>query len=139
MKGIRNKRRFALGVILTLMAVASMVAAVVNSGNDRFVVGTTILLSLACVNYFYAFRQRDVVEEIVWSIDERDSFIAMKSCQMAMQIVNYILLAVLQVSLVLYAAFDQSVFLVVAITLCAVLLMMFVVILVVNSRYEKSC
>ena len=139
MKGIRNKRRFAFGVILTLMAVASMMVAVMSEGNDRFVVGTVIFLSLACVNYFYAFRQRDVIEEIVGSIDERDSYLAMKSCQMAMQIVNYILLAVLQVSLVLYAAFDQALFLVVSITLCAVLVVMFVVTLVVNSKYEKSC
>ena len=139
MKGIRNKRRFALGVILTLMAVASMVVAAMSEGNDRFVVGTVIFLSLACVNYFYAFRQRDVIEEIVGSIDERDSYLAMKSCQMAMQIVNYILLAVLQVSLVLYAAFDHMVLLVVAITLSVVLLLMFFVTIVVNSKYEKSC
>lgn len=139
MKGIRNKRRFVLGVILTLMALASLVPAFVSVGNDRFVVGAVIFLSLATVNYYYAFRQIDVVEEIVGSIDERDSYLAMKSCQAAMQIVNYIILAVLQVSLVLYAAFDLELCLVVAITLCFVLVTMFVVTLIVNSKFEKIC
>ena len=107
MHKIKNKSRLALGLI-------------------------TNILSITC--FIFAFRQKGIVEEISSSIDDHNRIIAMKSCQTAMQFLNYILLGATLFSLVLYGAFKISAFLVVAITLCSVLVLMFIITLVTNKR-----
>lgn len=137
MKKIKDKHRFGIGVILTLLAFTCMMIVLLGQGNARFVISACLLLALAVVNYYYAFQKKGLVEEIVGAVDERDSYIAMKSCQRMVQIVNYILLGVTQVSLVLYGALQVEALLIVAVTLCGVLVLMFVVMMVVSGELER--
>ena len=104
----------------------------------RFIISAVLFLAFAVMNYYFAFRQTGIVEEISSSIDDHNRIIAMKSCQTAMQFLNYILLGATLFSLVLYGAFKISAFLVVAITLCSVLVLMFVLTLFLNMKLEKS-
>lgn len=137
MKKIINKRHFCAGLISTGLATACIIVALLNTQNLRFIIGAVILLVLAAVNYRYAFSKKDVAEEILGFADERERYIAMKSCQAMVQIVNYLLLGGCQLSLILYGAFRLPAFLIVAITLCSVLVLMFVVTLLANMYFDR--
>ncbi len=136
-KRIRSNRQFCLAVLATVLAAVCTVIALMDEGNVRYFLSGAILIALAVVNYYYAYNKKGVEEEMMQYTDERDRYIAMKSCQTMVQIVNYVLLGVCLVSLLLYGAFQVPAFLVVAGTLCGVLLLMFVTMLAVNAHLER--
>lgn len=135
-KRIRSKRQFCLAVLATVLAAVCTVIALMDGGNMRYFLSGAILIALAVVNYYYAYNKKGVEEEIMQYTDERDRYIAMKSCQTMVQIVNYVLLGLCMVSLILYGAFRLSVFLIVAGTLCGVQILMFVTTLAINVHLE---
>ena len=137
MKKMKSNRHFFVAVLTTVLAAVCTVIAVMDAGNMRYFLSAAILIALAVVNYHYAFSKKDLTEDIMQQTDERGRYIAMKSCQTMVQIVNYVLLGACMVSLVLYAAFHVSAFLVVAGTLCGVLILMFVTTLAANSYLER--
>jgi len=138
MEKIKNKRRLALGLITNILSITCFIIAFFDEQKIRFIISAVLFLAFAVMNYYFAFRQKGIVEEISSSIDDHNRIIAMKSCQTAMQFLNYILLGATLFSLVLYGAFKISAFLVVAITLCSVLVLMFVLTLFLNMKLEKS-
>lgn len=137
MKGIKSKRQFYVGILATILAAVCTVIALLQEGNVRFYVSGAILVALAVVNFYYAFQKKGVEEEILKYTDERDRYIAMKSCQTMVQIVNYVLLGVCMMCLVLYGAFRLSALVIVAGTLCGVLVLIFVTTLAVNTYFER--
>lgn len=138
MEKIKNKRRLALGLIANILSITCFIIAFFNEQNIRFIISAILFLAFAVMNYYFAFRQKGVVEEISGATSAEDRYIAMKSCQTAMQLLNYILLGATLLGLVLYGSFKISAFLVVAITLCSVLVLMFVLTLFLNIKLEKS-
>lgn len=137
MKKMKSNRQFFAAVLATVLAAVCTVLALVDEGNMRFFLSGAILIALAVVNYYYAFNKKDLVEDVMSYTKERDRYIAMKSCQVMVQVVNYVLLGVCMVSLLLYAAFQVTALLVVAGTLCGVLVLMFVTTLAVNTHLER--
>lgn len=133
MHKIQNRHRFALGLITNILSITCFVIAFFNIEKIRFIISAILLLAFAVTNYYFAFRQKGVIEEISGVIDDHDRYIAMKSCQDAMQILNFILLGAILLSLVLYGALKLSVFLIIAVTLCSVLVLMFLLTLVVSA------
>ena len=137
MKNVKNKRHFALGLITSVIAVACFALFVLQGQSVRFVITGVISAALAAISFSYAYSKRGVVEEIQKCMDERDLYIAMKSCQTTIQILNYILLGGCFLALVLYGTLRLSMLLVIAVTLCCVLILMFLVTLLVNHYYEN--
>lgn len=137
MKKMKSKYRLSLGIIMTVLAGVCILVGVGHAENIRFMVAAVLCLLFAWINYSYAFRKKDFIDEIAKDLDERDMYIAMKSCQKMVLLVNYILLGVILVSLVLYGAFRLTELLVVAITLCGVLVLMLILTLVMNNKLEK--
>lgn len=137
MKNVKNKRHFALGLIATVIAVVCFALFVLQGQSIRFVITGVISAALAAISFSYACSKRGIDEEIRKYVDERDLYIAMKSCQTTIQILNYILLGGCFLALVLYGALRLSMLLAIAVTLCCVLILMFLVILLVNHYYEN--
>lgn len=136
MKKIINKKHFITGLISTTFSITFMIVALLHTPNLRYIIGAILLLILAILSYNFAFSEKDISAEISGFSDERDHHITMKSCQMMVRIVNYVLFAVCQVCLILYGAFKLSVFLIIGSTLGGVLLLMFIVTLFMLSYYE---
>lgn len=134
MHKIKNKSRLALGLITNILSITCFIIAFFDEQKIRFIISAVLFLAFAVMNYYFAFRQKGIVEEISSSIDDHNRIIAMKSCQTAMQFLNYILLGATLFSLVLYGALKLSVFLIIAVTLCSVLVLMFIITLVINKR-----
>ena len=136
MKKIRSMRHFFVTVLTTVLAVVCTVIALMNGGNMKFFPSAAILIALAVVNYNYAFSKKNLMKDIMCHTDERDRYIAMKSCQTMVQFVNYVLLGACMISLILYGAVQVPAFLIVAGTLCGVLILMFITLLAVNAYFE---
>ena len=137
MKKIQNKKRFITAFFATILASICIIVSLLDKQNLRFIITAILLFVFAVINYKYAFNKGELITDIIKLTDERDQFIAMKSCQTMVNIVSHILLTVCLVSLILYGTFKISTFLIVAVTLCSVLIIMFFTILLTNSYYES--
>lgn len=137
MKHIKNKRAFATGIISTIAALLCMGVIMIQGFQPRFVISLVILIAWSMVSYFTAFTQKNVTEQAAEYADERDRYIAQRSGHTALWISNYFLLGGCFFGLLLYGMFKNPVFLTVAVTLCGVLVMMFIVLICTNIWFEK--
>lgn len=137
MKRIRNKRNLMIGVIATILSLLCFGVLIFVKTEKRFLTTGILLLAFAAWNYVLAFSSKGVLEEIQSKADERDYFIIMKSSHMALKILNYILCIGCFSSLIVYGAVRSSICIAVASTCCAVLIVLFVVILGSNVYYER--
>lgn len=137
MKKIKNTRSFITGIITTILATVCFIATLLNNGEIRFLVAGIFLLAWSVVSYSFAFSKKGLPESILGCVDERDLYIAMKSGKVTLQIINYLLCGACLISTVLYGISRLPVFIIVAITLCAVLIMLFIIMMGVNIHYEK--
>ena len=90
MKKIRSKRQFCTAVIATVLSIAGIVIAIFSEQSVRYAISAIIFFAPAAVNYYDSFTKKGFVEDIVSHTDERDHYIAMKSCQITVWIVNVI-------------------------------------------------
>ncbi|MBZ4665105.1 hypothetical protein [Mahella sp.] len=137
MKRIKNTRAFIVGIIAAVIAAICFAANLLDGIELRFLVSGFWALAWSAMSFYFAFSKKGLTESVSDSIDERDQYITMKSGKMALQILNYILWGGGLISSTLYGIFRQPIFMIVAATLCAVILTLFIIILSVNIYYEK--
>jgi hypothetical protein len=133
---IKSEKNFVYGIISTILAIICLVVLLIKF-EWRFLIVGIFLVALAAVNYSIAFSRKGALEQLADSIDERDIYITMRSSRLALKLLNYILCAGCFACLVLYGAFKTQIFLIISITLCVVLCILFVVMLLANIHYEK--
>ena len=97
-----------------------------------------ILAALGAVEFWFAFAQSSLEEEIQGKVDERALFIATKSGHTALRILNGLLFAGAMLALLGYGFTKDGLWMAVALTLCGVVIAMFLVLLAVNCWYEKK-
>lgn len=129
---IKNKRALASGVIATAVGILALSAWAAGAGN-RF-----LLAALALVNYSRSLSQKGVLEELEQQSDERDRYLVMKTSHILLQITNYVLCGATFLFLAAYGAWKSPILLAVAITLCAILLFLFIGTLIINTRLEHQ-
>lgn len=137
MKRIRGKREFVAGLIAAAIGVVCLVVCIVQGCEIRFLIAALLSLVYAIMSFYNAFSKKGILEEIEKELDERDIYLTMKASKMTIKILNYILFAVCLTSLILYAAFDHVLFMVIAVVLCIILIITFAIMLFVNHYYEK--
>ena len=137
MKKKKDKKGLIFGVITALLAMVCFGVHFFTTFQWRFVISGMILLALSSYHFYCAFSRKGLLEELGVEEDERDRYITMKSSHLTVKITNYILFAACFISVILYAAFQFQAFLVITITLCVVLVALFVIMLLSNSYYEK--
>ena len=69
--------------------------------------------------------------------DERDRLVAMRSCQITLQVMNGLLFGGAMTALLCYAITRRALFQTVGITLCAVILTLFFVTMAANRYFER--
>ena len=134
---IKNKRALASGVIATAVGILALSAWAAGAGN-RFLLAAVLLAALALVNYSRSLSQKGVLEELEQQADERDRYLVMKTSHILLQITTYVLCGATFLFLAAYGAWKSPILLAVAITLCAILLFLFIGTLIINTRLEHQ-
>ena len=134
---IKNKRALASGVIATAVGILALSAWAAGAGN-RFLLAAVLLAALALVNYSRSLSQKGVLEELEQQADERDRYLVMKTSHILLQITNYVPCGATFLFLAAYGAWKSPILLAVAITLCAILLFLFIGTLIINTRLEHQ-
>lgn len=137
MKNIKNKRAFASGTISTILALICLGLIIINGFQTRFVISLIILISWSMLNYFTAFTNKSVDEQIN-EYDERDRYIAQRSSHKTLLISNYSLFGGCLLGILFYGIFKNPVFLTISMTLCGVLIMMLIILIFSNIWFEKN-
>lgn len=135
MKRICNKRAFVTALVTTVLAAACFAAAFVQR-QLRFALGGLLLLVWSASAFYSAFH-KETLENTDVQADERDRYIAMKSSKGALQIVNGLLGTGGFVCIVLSSVLQNNILLAIGATLCAVLVVLFFILLACNIYYEK--
>lgn len=133
---VLNKRGFIIGITTAVLAIICF-AAYFDYSEQRLMISGALLIALSAVNFIRAFSKKGVLEESAENADERDRYLVMKSSHLVVKIMNYVICSFTFVFIILYAIYKFPYFLVIAGTLCAVLIIMFIVLMVVNIYLEK--
>ena len=135
---IQHYRPFFTGLFCWALVAVVIAAALLRGPSLRHLIGAAILAALGAVEFWFAFSRKSIEEEIGVKVDERALFIAVKSGHLTLRIVNGLLFAGAVLALAGYGFTRDALWMAVALTLCAVVLLMFVILLAANRHYEKK-
>lgn len=135
---IYHYRPFFTGLLCLALAVGCAALGAVYGLEARHIVGLLILLAMAGISFRFAFAPKGLVDEIQGEVDERALFIATKSGHRTIQIMNALSFTAAMLAFLAYGFTRWAVWMTVGVTLCGVLVMMFVVLLAVNCYYERK-
>lgn len=136
MKRVKSRRQMAAGIIALVLALLCF-AMLLAGYQARFLAAGVLALAWSAVSFSLAFSQKGAEEEIATQADERDVYLAMKSGHTALRVLAYALWGGCLGSLVLYGGLRLPVLLHIAVTLCAVQILLFLITLGANLYWEK--
>lgn len=135
---IRHYRPFFTGLFCWALAVGVVLLTLLQGPSPRHLTGTVILAALGAVEFWFAFSRKSIEEEIGGKVDERALFIATQSGHTTLRVLNGLLFAGAMLALLGYGFTKDALWMAVALTLCGVVVAMFLVLLVANCYYEKK-
>ena len=135
---IRHYRPFFTGLFCWALAAAVIAAALLQGPSLRHAVGAVVVAALGAVEFRFAFSQKSIEEEIGGKVDERALFIATQSGHTTLRVLNGLLFAGAMLALLGYGFTKDALWMAVALTLCGVVVAMFLVLLAANCYYEKK-
>ena len=136
MKKIKSEINFVYGVISGIFMIVCFTVMFIKF-EWRFLSAGILLLALSAVNFKKAFSRSGMTEKLSENVDERDVYITMKSSRSTLKILNYVLYTACFAALILYGFFKLQIYITIALTLCAVLVSLFLIMLFVNIYYDK--
>ena len=135
---IRHYRPFFTGLFCWALVAVVIAAALLRGPSLRHLIGAVILAALGAVEFWFAFSRKSIEEEIGGKVDERALFIATQSGHTTLRILNGLLFAGAMLALLGYGFTKDALWMAVALTLCGVVVAMFLVLLAANCYYEKK-
>ena len=135
---IRHYRPFFTGLFCWALAVGVVLLTLLQGPSLRHAVGAVVVAALGAVEFWFAFSRKSVEEEIGVKVDERALFIATQSGHATLRVLSGLLFAGVMLALVGYGFTKDALWMAVALTLCAVIIVTFLVLLAVNCYYEKK-
>ena len=127
---VKNIRHLMLGIICLVLAVICLAVGAAGGSAPKYLISAVLLLALGAVNFHGALKL------LRWT-DERDRLVAMRSCQITLQVMNGLLFGGAMTALLCYAITRRALFQTVGITLCAVILTLFFVTMAANRYFER--
>ena len=118
-------------------AAPSGIGAGVQSAGFRYLLTALLLLALAAVNGLRALARPGMLEVAARYADERDRFLVLQASRTALGLLNGLLTAGCFAALVLYGALRRPELLAVGLTLCAVLVLLFILVLAAECWHER--
>ena len=134
---IHNKRKFVTAVIATTISIACLIVYFTTNREPRFILAFFLALVYAGFACYSALSKSMPLDELKLNTDERDVFIAMKTSQATLLILNRLLLSACIISILFYAVFRSPFCIAVIITLCSISIALFVIQLLTNLYFEK--
>ena len=135
---IRHYRPFFTGLFCWALAAAVIAAALFQGPSLRHAVGAVVVAALGAVEFWFAFSKNSMDAEMGVKVDERALFIAAQSGHLTLRIMNGLLFAGAVLALLGYGFTKDALWMAAALTLCAVVLLMFVILRAANRHYEKK-
>ena len=135
---IQHYRPFFTGLFCWALAVGAVLLTLLQGPSLRHLIGAAILVALGAVEFWFAFSRKSIEEEIGVKVDERALFIATQSGHATLRVLSGLLFAGAVLALVGYGFTKDALWMAVALTLCAVIIVTFLVLLAVNCYYEKK-
>jgi hypothetical protein len=134
---IYNLKHFITAVTCVVLSIILLCISFWGEFNLKYIIGALLLIVLAIVDFIFSLKKDDNKAEKASLADERDRYVVMKSGRKTLQITNWILGGLITICVVLYGITRQKAFIVASMVFCLVILIMFVVLLIVNTYYEK--
>ena len=135
---IRHYRPFVTGLFCWALAAGVVLLSLVQGVSLRHLIGAAILAALGAVEFWFAFSKTSLAAERGVNVDERALFIATQSGYTTLRVLNGLLFAGAMLALLGYGFTKDALWMAVALTLCAVIIVTFLVLLAVNRYYEKK-
>ena len=123
-------------IICLVLAVICLAVGAAGGSAPKYLISVVLLLALGAVNFHGALKGGAEQELLRWT-DERDRLVAMRSCQITLQVMNGLLFGGAMTALLCYAITRRALFQTVGITLCAVILTLFFVTMAANRYFER--
>ena len=123
-------------IICLVLAVICLAVGAAGGSAPKYLISAVLLLALGAVNFHGALKGGAEQELLRWT-DERDRLVAMRSCQITLQVMNGLLFGGAMTALLCYAITRRALFQTVGITLCAVILTLFFVTMAANRYFER--
>ena len=135
---IQHYRPFFTGLFCWALVAVVVAAALLQGPSPRHLTGAVILAALGAVVFWFAFSRKSIEEELGAKVDERALFIATQSGHATLRVLSGLLFAGVMLALLGYGFTKDALWMAVALTLCGVVVAMFLVLLVANCYYEKK-
>ena len=135
---IRHYRPLFTGLLCWVLCAGVLLLTLAQGPSLRHAVGAVVVAALGAVEFWFACSRKSVEEEMGVKVDERALFIATRSGHLTLKIMNGLLFAGAMLALVGYGFTKDALWMAVALTLCAVIIVTFLVLLAVNCYYEKK-
>ncbi|MGI6255557.1 MAG: DUF2178 domain-containing protein [Acutalibacter sp.] len=137
-KPVKNLHSLIVAIVMTLLGLVCLGVYWLKDRDARLLAAAFVVFVWAVGDFYDAFHRKPIEERISGMADERDRYLAMKSSRTAMSIFNKTLLLGSVVCFWVYARCKVEFLLPVAVTLCGVELLLFLLLLCVNLYYEKQ-
>ena len=135
---IQHYRPFFTGLFCWALVAVVIAAALLQGPSLRHLTGAVILAALGAVEFWFACSRKSIEEELGAKVDERALFIATQSGHATLRVLSGLLFAGAMLALLGYGFTKDALWMAAALTLCAVVLLMFVILLAANRHYEKK-
>ena len=135
---IQHYRPFFTGLFCLALVAVVVAAALLQGPSLRHAVGAVVVAALGAVEFWFACSRKSIEEEMGAKVDERALFIATQSGHATLRVLSGLLFAGAVLALVGYGFTKDALWMAVALTLCAVIIVTFLVLLAVNCYYEKK-
>ena len=135
---IRHHRPFFTGLLCWALTAGVVVFSLVRGASLRHLIGAAILAALGAAELYLAFSRKSLEEEMGVKTDERALFIATQSGHLTLRVMNVLTFLGMIASLLGYAFTRDERWITVTITLCCVIIVMFLVLLAANRHYERK-
>ena len=135
---IQHYRPFFTGLFCWALVAVVIAAALLQGPSLRHLTGAVILAALGAVEFWFACSRKSIEEELGAKVDERALFIATQSGHATLRVLSGLLFAGAMLALLGYGFTKDALWMAVALTLCGVVVAMFLVLLAANCYYEKK-
>lgn len=135
---VKNRRSFSRAILYLVLSLILIGALVIKEFSFKIMILGILMVIISLISFMNSFSKEGIEEEIIKVTDERDLHNAMRSAQITLKITNEICFIVTIAFLAVYTITKTELFLIVAITLCLVIILMFTSIFIVNGYFEKN-
>ncbi|MBE3591706.1 MAG: hypothetical protein IMW84_02135 [Thermoanaerobacter sp.] len=134
----KSERNLIYVIVSISLLIGSFYAYTTKGYEMKYLIAAAFAFGLFAVNIFLYRKNVGFKDDLLENADERDLYIVMKSTQSTLKFMNNICLVFGVFFLMLYSITNNLLFMIVGLTLFALIVIMFITLLITQSYYEKN-